>query len=69
MQAVKNLVSSATGSKPQYLTGDKAAIEEFIGKFDVFLFDCDGKPCPLLTKHMCISTTRPPPSHPPPRPP
>ncbi|KAI1338042.1 4-nitrophenylphosphatase-like protein [Xylariaceae sp. FL0016] len=28
------------GSK--YLTGDSAAINEFIDKFDVFLFDCDG---------------------------
>ncbi|KAF2022158.1 2-phosphoglycolate phosphatase [Aaosphaeria arxii CBS 175.79] len=27
---------------PQYLSGDKAAIEEFIDRFDVFLFDCDG---------------------------
>ncbi|WPG98063.1 Haloacid dehalogenase-like hydrolase [Acrodontium crateriforme] len=27
---------------PQYLTGDKASIEAFIDKFDVFLFDCDG---------------------------
>ncbi|MCJ1230699.1 hypothetical protein MMC12_007373 [Toensbergia leucococca] len=26
---------------PQYLTGDKGGIEEFINKFDVFLFDCD----------------------------
>ncbi|KAI6841170.1 Pre-mRNA-splicing factor [Hortaea werneckii] len=42
MQAVKNLVSSAAGSEPQYLTGDKAGIDAFIDKFDVFLFDCDG---------------------------
>ena len=28
--------------KPRYLTGDSAAINEFIDKFDVFLFDCDG---------------------------
>jgi 4-nitrophenyl phosphatase len=27
---------------PKYLTGDRAAINEFIDKFDVFLFDCDG---------------------------
>ncbi|KAK2748357.1 hypothetical protein FQN57_001015 [Myotisia sp. PD_48] len=27
---------------PQYLTGDAAALQEFIDKFDVFLFDCDG---------------------------
>ncbi|KAL8681746.1 MAG: hypothetical protein Q9186_002134 [Xanthomendoza sp. 1 TL-2023] len=26
----------------QYLTGDKAGIAEFINRFDVFLFDCDG---------------------------
>ncbi|KAK7428562.1 p-nitrophenyl phosphatase [Neonectria magnoliae] len=27
---------------PKYLTGDPAAINEFIDKFDTFLFDCDG---------------------------
>lgn len=27
---------------PKYLTGDSAAITEFIDKFDTFLFDCDG---------------------------
>ncbi|KAI5205615.1 4-nitrophenylphosphatase [Aureobasidium subglaciale] len=27
---------------PKFLTGDKAGIEEFLDKFDVFLFDCDG---------------------------
>ncbi|PSK57836.1 hypothetical protein B9Z65_9038 [Elsinoe australis] len=27
---------------PQYLTGDKSAIEAFLDRFDVFLFDCDG---------------------------
>ncbi|KAL6908877.1 HAD-like domain-containing protein [Trichoderma evansii] len=27
---------------PKYLTGDKAGINEFIDKFDTFLFDCDG---------------------------
>ncbi|KAF2655048.1 4-nitrophenylphosphatase [Lophiostoma macrostomum CBS 122681] len=27
---------------PKYLTGDKAGIEEFLSRFDVFLFDCDG---------------------------
>ncbi|KAI0010127.1 4-nitrophenylphosphatase [Xylariaceae sp. FL0662B] len=27
---------------PKYLTGDAAAINEFIDKFDVFLLDCDG---------------------------
>ncbi|KAL2164588.1 hypothetical protein VTH06DRAFT_3805 [Thermothelomyces fergusii] len=29
-------------SKPKYLTGDSAAINEFIDRFDVFLLDCDG---------------------------
>ncbi|KAG6006645.1 hypothetical protein E4U54_000137 [Claviceps lovelessii] len=29
-------------SPPKYLTGDKTAINEFIDKFDTFLFDCDG---------------------------
>lgn len=29
-------------SKPRYLTGDKEGIKEFIDKYDVFLFDCDG---------------------------
>ncbi|KAL2846936.1 HAD-like domain-containing protein [Aspergillus pseudoustus] len=27
---------------PRYLTGDAAGIKEFLDKFDVFLFDCDG---------------------------
>ncbi|KAF2747603.1 4-nitrophenylphosphatase [Sporormia fimetaria CBS 119925] len=27
---------------PAYLSGDKAAIEEFLSRFDTFLFDCDG---------------------------
>jgi len=27
---------------PQFLSGDSAAIEEFLSRFDVFLFDCDG---------------------------
>ncbi|KAH9898879.1 4-nitrophenylphosphatase-like protein [Xylariomycetidae sp. FL2044] len=27
---------------PKYLTGDSSAINEFLDKFDVFLFDCDG---------------------------
>lgn len=31
---------------PRYLTGDKAGLQEFLAKFDVFLFDCDGiSPC------------------------
>ncbi|KAK8048633.1 4-nitrophenylphosphatase-like protein [Apiospora phragmitis] len=29
-------------STSKYLTGDNAAINEFIDRFDVFLFDCDG---------------------------
>ncbi|TVY62306.1 4-nitrophenylphosphatase [Lachnellula suecica] len=27
---------------PKYLSGDQSAIDEFINKFDIFLFDCDG---------------------------
>ncbi|KAI4863037.1 4-nitrophenylphosphatase [Hypoxylon rubiginosum] len=27
---------------PEYLTGNSAAIDEFLDKFDVFLLDCDG---------------------------
>ncbi|KAK1813397.1 p-nitrophenyl phosphatase [Friedmanniomyces endolithicus] len=41
MQAVTSLVTGSS-SGPQYLTGDKPAIDAFIAKFDVFLFDCDG---------------------------
>ncbi|KAG5977527.1 hypothetical protein E4U55_006722 [Claviceps digitariae] len=29
-------------ASPKYLTGDKTAINDFIDKFDTFLFDCDG---------------------------
>ncbi|KAK3692536.1 4-nitrophenylphosphatase [Podospora appendiculata] len=29
-------------AQPKYLTGDAAAIDDFIGQFDVFLIDCDG---------------------------
>ncbi|KAI1617962.1 4-nitrophenyl phosphatase [Exophiala viscosa] len=29
-------------STPEYLTGKKEALGEFIAKYDVFLFDCDG---------------------------
>ncbi|OJJ99392.1 hypothetical protein ASPACDRAFT_52771 [Aspergillus aculeatus ATCC 16872] len=32
----------ASTHTPRYLTGDAAGIREFIDKFDVFLFDCDG---------------------------
>ncbi|EMC94358.1 hypothetical protein BAUCODRAFT_73250 [Baudoinia panamericana UAMH 10762] len=40
MQAVTSLFTGSSG--PQYLTGNKADIDAFIDKFDVFLFDCDG---------------------------
>ncbi|KAL9101600.1 MAG: hypothetical protein Q9163_003161 [Psora crenata] len=36
--------------EPQYLTGDKAGIEAFVDKFDVFLFDCDAHPQVQLSK-------------------
>jgi len=39
MDTIKSLVPSAG---PQYLKGDKAAIDAFIERFDTFLFDCDG---------------------------
>ncbi|KAK5077071.1 p-nitrophenyl phosphatase [Lithohypha guttulata] len=29
-------------SQPQYLTGQPEAIQDFLSKFDIFLFDCDG---------------------------
>lgn len=29
-------------TSPRYLTGDAAGIQDFLDKFDVFLFDCDG---------------------------
>ncbi|RAL12290.1 4-nitrophenylphosphatase [Aspergillus homomorphus CBS 101889] len=32
----------ASTHTPRYLTGDAAGIREFLDKFDVFLFDCDG---------------------------
>ncbi|KAF3386923.1 4-nitrophenylphosphatase [Penicillium rolfsii] len=32
----------ASTHNPLYLTGDKAGLREFLDKFDVFLFDCDG---------------------------
>ncbi|KAI2637352.1 4-nitrophenylphosphatase-like protein [Xylaria nigripes] len=28
--------------RSRYLTGDSVAVDEFLSKFDVFLFDCDG---------------------------
>ncbi|KAH8694145.1 4-nitrophenylphosphatase [Talaromyces proteolyticus] len=34
--------SATMTSSPHYLTGDPTALNEFIDKFDVFLFDCDG---------------------------
>ncbi|KAJ6178488.1 4-nitrophenylphosphatase [Penicillium mononematosum] len=33
---------------PRYLTGDKAGLQEFLAKFDVFLFDCDVETLELL---------------------
>ncbi|KAJ5892276.1 4-nitrophenylphosphatase [Penicillium subrubescens] len=32
----------ASTTTPLYLTGNKAGLREFLDKFDVFLFDCDG---------------------------
>ncbi|OOQ91563.1 4-nitrophenylphosphatase [Penicillium brasilianum] len=32
----------ASTTTPLYLTGNKAGLQEFLDKFDVFLFDCDG---------------------------
>ncbi|KAJ5167645.1 4-nitrophenylphosphatase [Penicillium canariense] len=32
----------ASTNTPSYLTGDPAGLREFLDKFDVFLFDCDG---------------------------
>lgn len=29
-------------SQPKYLTGQKAELQDFLSKFDIFLFDCDG---------------------------
>ena len=49
MQAVKNLVSSAAGSEPQYLTGDKAGIDAFIDKFDVSYYNFLRPPNPLIS--------------------
>ncbi|CAI7677773.1 unnamed protein product [Penicillium pancosmium] len=34
--------STPASDVPRYLTGDKAGLREFLDKFDVFLFDCDG---------------------------
>ncbi|KAJ5594106.1 4-nitrophenylphosphatase [Penicillium hispanicum] len=34
--------SPASTHTPRYLTGDQPGLQEFVGKFDVFLFDCDG---------------------------
>ncbi|KAL9640144.1 MAG: hypothetical protein Q9164_000467, partial [Protoblastenia rupestris] len=36
---------------PTYLTGNKEAIERFVEKFDVFLFDCDGKQIVFVTNN------------------
>ncbi|KAJ5768532.1 4-nitrophenylphosphatase [Penicillium manginii] len=34
--------STPASDVPLYLSGDKAGLREFLDKFDVFLFDCDG---------------------------
>ncbi|KAK6414015.1 p-nitrophenyl phosphatase [Oleoguttula sp. CCFEE 5521] len=36
------IFGGSSTSTPQYLTGDKTAIDAFIDHFDTFLFDCDG---------------------------
>ncbi|KAJ5179064.1 4-nitrophenylphosphatase [Penicillium capsulatum] len=33
---------STSATVPRYLTGDQHGLREFLDKFDVFLFDCDG---------------------------
>ncbi|KAK3217587.1 hypothetical protein GRF29_1g3535867 [Pseudopithomyces chartarum] len=38
-------------SQSKFLTGDKAGIEEFLDRFDVFLFDCDGKRLVFVTNN------------------
>ncbi|KAK1140519.1 p-nitrophenyl phosphatase [Aspergillus melleus] len=35
-------VTQTNPAVPRYLSGDGAGIREFLDKFDVFLFDCDG---------------------------
>ncbi|GLI74492.1 p-nitrophenyl phosphatase [Penicillium ochrochloron] len=35
-------IHPASTTTPLYLTEDKAGLREFLDKFDVFLFDCDG---------------------------
>jgi len=66
MQAVKNLVSSAT-SKSQYLTGDKAGIDAFIDRFDVSCLPSSSTGLSTLTIAKvflfdCDGTTLPPPT-------
>ena len=41
MQSLKDVISGGMPA-PKYLSGDKAGIDAFVDKFDVFLFDCDG---------------------------
>ncbi|OQO12614.1 hypothetical protein B0A48_02076 [Cryoendolithus antarcticus] len=36
------IFGGSSTTTPQYLTGDKTAIDAFIDQFDTFLFDCDG---------------------------
>ncbi|EAU38392.1 conserved hypothetical protein [Aspergillus terreus NIH2624] len=38
-------------TSPRYLTGDAAGIQDFLDKFDVFLFDCDGKQVVFVTNN------------------
>ncbi|KAI9376323.1 HAD-like domain-containing protein [Aspergillus egyptiacus] len=38
-------------AEPRYLTGDAAGIREFLDKFNVFLFDCDGKQVVFVTNN------------------
>lgn len=33
---------STSSTAPRYLTGDQPGLRDFLDKFDVFLFDCDG---------------------------
>ena len=42
MQSLKDVISGGVPPS-KYLSGDKTSIDAFIDKFDVFLFDCDGR--------------------------
>ncbi|KAF3770018.1 hypothetical protein M406DRAFT_34892 [Cryphonectria parasitica EP155] len=41
----------ASSQESRYLTGDVAAINEFLDKFDTFLIDCDGKRTVFVTNN------------------